>query len=81
MCPIFQLNREVSSFPNMYDMLLAKVDPLAEKFNFVQKNQKTPKFMGNFWDMLILEGAGGQTEDTRSTFMIPLKSWGYNGSN
>ena len=30
--------------------------------------------------MLTLEGAGGQTDDTRSTFRVPLKTLGYNGS-
>ena len=30
--------------------------------------------MDNFLDRLILEGAGGQTNDTRSTFKVPLKN-------
>ena len=37
--------------------------------------------MDNVSDMLTLEGAGGQTDDTRSTFRVPLKTFGYNGSN
>ena len=30
--------------------------------------------MDNFSDKLTLEGAGGQTDDTRSTFKVPLKT-------
>ena len=32
--------------------------------------------MDNFLDRLTLEGAGGQTDDTRSTFRPPWKLWG-----
>ena len=46
-----------------------------------KKHLKTPKIMDNFSDRLTLEGAGGQTGDTRSTFRPPLKSLGYNRSN
>ena len=60
-------------------MLYTKVDRLAGKINFVKK--KTLKIMDNFSDMLTLEGAGGQTGDTRSTFRVRLKTLGYNGSN
>ena len=35
------------------------------------KHLKTPKIMDNFSDRLTLEGAGGQTGDTRSTFRPP----------
>ena len=59
-------------------MLLAKVDRLVRKTYFVQKNTK---IMDNFLDRVTLEGAGGQTDDTRSTFRVPLKTLGYNGSN
>ena len=38
---ICQINRWNNSFQNMYDMLEAKVDHLAEKTYFVKK--KTPK--------------------------------------
>ena len=41
---------------------------------------KTPKIMDNFSDRLTLEGTGGQTDDTRSTFRLPLKALAYNGS-
>ena len=34
------------------------------------KKPKTPKIMDNFWDMLTLEGAWGQTDDTRLTLTI-----------
>ena len=37
--------------------------------------------MDNFSDWLTLEGYGGQTDETRSTFRVPLKIVGYNGSN
>ena len=51
-----------------------KVDRLAGKTYLVQKKTpKTPKIMDNFSDRLTLEGAGGQTDDTRSTFRPPLK--------
>ena len=62
----------------MYDMLQAKVDRWSGKIYFVKKKAK---IMDNFLDMLTLEGAGGQTDDTRSTFRVPLKTLGYNGSN
>ena len=42
---------------------------------------KTPKNMDNFSDRLTLEGAEGQTDDTRSTFTVHLKTLGYNDSN
>ena len=49
-----------------------KVDRLAGKTCFVQKKHlKTPKIMDNFSDRLALEGAGGQTDDTRSFFRPP----------
>ena len=62
---------------------LGKVDRLAGKTYFVQKKKtpKTPIIMDNFSDRLTLEGAGGHTDDTKSTFRSPLKSLGYNGSN
>ena len=44
-------------------------------------SKKTPKILDNFSDTLTLEGARGQTDDTRSTFRVPLKTLGYNGSN
>ena len=31
--------------------------------------------MGKFSDRVTLEGAGGQTDDTRSTFRVPLKNF------
>ena len=37
--------------------------------------------MDNFSDWLTLKCAGGQTDDTRSTFRPPLKTLGYKGSN
>ena len=49
-------------------MLLAKVDRLVRKTYFVQKNTK---IMDNFLDRVTLEGAGGQTDDTRSTLVPP----------
>ena len=39
------------------------------------------KITNNLWDILTLKGGGRQTVDIRSTFGVPLKSFGYNGSN
>ena len=58
------------------------MDRLAGKTYFVnKKNLKTHKIMDNFSDRLTLEGAGGQTYETRLTFRPSLESLGYNGSN
>ena len=46
-----------------------------------KKKRKAPEIMENFSDMLTLEGVGGQIDDTRSTFRVPQKTLGYNGSN
>ena len=80
---IAQINRWNNNFQNMYYMLWAKVDRLAGKTYFVQKQHlKTPKLIDNFSDRLTLEGAGGQTHVTRSTFRPPpLKILGHNGLN
>ena len=61
---------------------MGKVDCLAGKTYFVnnKKTPKTPEIMENFSDRLTLEGAGGQTNDIRSTFRVPLKIFGYNDS-
>ena len=37
--------------------------------------------LDNLWDILSLKGAGRKIVDTASTFGVPLKSLGYNGSN
>ena len=37
--------------------------------------------MGNFSDMLTLEGAGRRRNDVRSTFRVLQKTLAYNGSN
>ena len=71
---IAKINRWNNSFQNMYDMPQAKVNCLASK-TFVQKiPRKTPKIMDNFSDRLTFEGAGGQNDDTGSTFRVPLKT-------
>ena len=75
---IAKIIRWNKSFQNMYDMLQTKVDRLAGKTYFVKK---TPKIMDNFLERLTLEGAGCQTDDTRSTFRPPLKTLGHNCSN
>ena len=62
----------------MYDILKAKVDRWSRKIYFLKKKAK---IMDNFLDMLTLEGAGSQTDDTGSTFRVPLKTLGYTGSN
>ena len=58
-------------------MLYAKVDRLAGKIYFVQK---ILKIMDSFSDMLTLENAGRQWNDTRSTFRVILKTSEYNGN-
>ena len=35
------MNHQINSFPNRYDMLKAKFDRLAGKFNFGKKNENT----------------------------------------
>ena len=77
----FFLQRWCKSFQNMYDKLWAEVDRLPRKFNFVQENKKWTKMMDNLSDILTLECAGLQTDDTRSTFGLFFTSLGYNGSN
>ena len=59
------------------------MDRSAGKTYFVQKKHlKTPKIMDNFLDRLTLEGAGGQTGDTRSTFKdVQNKSNSHNFRN
>ena len=58
----------------MYDMLQAKVDRLARKLSFVQKNSKLPHLLTTFGY------PEPQTVDIRSTFGVLLKSLGYNDS-
>ena len=58
-------------------MLYAKVDRLAGKIYFVQK---ILKIMDSFSDMLTLENAGRQRNDTRSTFRVLLKTLEYNSN-
>ena len=56
----------------MYDMLWTKFDRLASKLNLVRKKLENPKKIIDISsDVLILEVAVGQTDDTRSTVMIP----------
>ena len=60
----------------------AKVDRLAGKINFVQKNtSKTAIFVCTNLSYLTLEGPGRQTFNTRSTAGVALKTLGYNASN
>ena len=69
---IAKINRWNNSSQNKCDMLQEKVDRLARKTYFVKK--KTPKIMDKFSYRVTLEGAGGQTGDTRSTFRVLLKN-------
>ena len=62
----------------MYDMLQAKVDHWSGKIYFVKKKSKNH---GQLFGYADFEGAGGLTDDTRSTFRVPLKTLGYTGSN
>ena len=61
----------------MYNMLEAKWAVWPEKLILSKKNQKRLKSWTTFSDRLTLEDAGGQTDDTSSTFRPPLKSLGY----
>ena len=72
------MNCQINSFTNMYDMLWAKFDCLAGKFNFVKKKTKTPKIMDNFSDMLTLEGCGRRRNKTMLTLGFLLTNLGYN---
>ena len=65
----------------MYKMLQVKVDCLARNLNFQKNTLKTSPNYKQLWDILALKIDGCQTVDTRSTFGVPLKSLGYNGSN
>ena len=74
---IAEIDRWCINFPNMYDMLKAKVDRLVGKTYLVQKKIKNSLFsVAKYRHHLILRGSGGQTVDTRSTFGVPLKLWG-----
>ena len=75
---IYQINRQNNSFQNMYGLLLATVDRLARKIDFVQKKPSKSAIFGcTNLGYLTLEGPGRQTVDTRSTFGVPLKTWGF----
>ena len=62
----------------MSDVLQAKADRLAEKFNFIKKiTPKIPKIMDDFSNLLTLEGSGRRRKDTKSTLGIFfLLIWG-----
>ena len=70
------MNRQIKRFQNMYDVLYAKFDRLAKKFNFVQKKTKSPKDNGQLSDMLTLEGSGRRRNDTRPALRVSLKTLG-----
>ena len=62
-------------------MLEAKIDHLARKSDFVQKNtSKSPIFVCTSLGYLTLEGPGRQTIDTSLGVGLFLGSLGYNGS-
>ena len=60
---IYQMNRQTNSFQNMCDMLLAKIDRLAKKIDFVCC--KMGILVCQNLSYLTLEGPGHQTVDTR----------------
>ena len=77
---MYQMNRQINSFQNMFDMLYAKIDCLARKIYFVQKQHHKIAYFGGHesgWP----DPNGHQTVDTRSTWGLPLKTSGYVGSN
>ena len=46
-----------------------------------KKNRKWPILVDTNLGFLTLKGSGRQTLDTRSTSVVPLKSYGHDGSN
>ena len=55
---------------------------LTGKLILCKKNApKLPFLVYTNLGCLTLEGPGRQTVDTRSTSGLPLKTWGYDGSN
>ena len=60
-----------NSFRNMFDMLWQSGPFGGENLFCPRKKTQMPKIMDNFSDRLTLEGAGGQTGDTRSIFKPP----------
>ena len=69
---IAEINRWNNCFQNIWHAI-GKNCSVGRENLFCQK--KTPKIMGKFLDRVTLEGAGGQTDDTRSTFRVPLKNF------
>ena len=74
---VSQMNRQINSFPNMYDTLKAKFDSLTGKFDFVKKKPENTEIIDNFSDMLTLEGSGRRRNKTRSTLGFLLTNLGY----
>ena len=69
---IYEMNRQTNNFQNICTMLQAKID---------RQVSKSPILVDTNLGYLTLEGPGRQTVDTRSTSGLPLKTWGYDGSN
>ena len=65
-----KLTLKIIAFVNMHK---AKVELLARKNGLLS--------VARIWVSWFSEGPGRQTVDTRSTFGVPLKSFGYDGSN
>ena len=79
---IYQVDRQPNSFQNLYDMLEAKAGRSARKIDSLHKNtSKTIIFVCTNLGYLTLEGPRRQTVDPWSTSGLPLKTWGYDGSN
>ena len=77
---IYQINHQTNSLQNMCDMLLAKIDRLARKIDFVQKNtSKLAILVDTNLDYLTLEGPGHQMIDTDTDSVN--YPWGYDSSN
>ena len=60
-----------------------ELNNLSARKDFLLKNIKSshPILGWQKWTLLSLGGAGGQTVHNRSTFGVPLKTYGHNASN
>ena len=78
---ICQISRWNNSFQNMYGMYRQQLTVWPEKSILCQKNTSfSPILVDKNLSYLTLEGPGRQTVDTRSTFGVPLKTLGFDGS-
>ena len=78
---ICQINRWNNSFQNMYGMNRQQLTVWPGKSILCQKNTSfSPILVDTNLSYLTLERPGRQTVDTRSTSGVPLKTFGYDGT-